>query len=407
MNISMLGIDHSQAAVELRELFAFTKKAAAAFMQDFVECEGVLGCIVLSTCNRTEIWISREEGCCLDIYSHVCLAKNINTETYREFFVTRTGMEAVEHLFHLTAGMKSKIMGEDQILTQVKDSLALSREYYCTDNVLEVLFRMAVTSAKKVKTQVHLVSADESVMHRAIHLLKESSIEVKNKKCLVIGNGEMGKLAASKLIEEGAAVTVTVREYRSGVVNIPAGARRINYSERLNEIDSYDIIVSATASPNMTLKYEHFENIVFEKEKIFVDLAVPRDIEPEIADLHNVRLYNIDSFHADMVSEKTKIQLEEIRSIINEEIDEFVKWYGCRDIIPVIMEVSKHAANDVMLRLNKNIKCLDVEDIEKKNLDECIKTAAGKVVNKLMFSIRDNVEEETFRECIQALQKLY
>lgn len=407
MNIRMLGIDHNRATVEFRELFAFTKKSAVCFMERLLQYDGILGCVVLSTCNRTEVWISSHDEYDGDLYSQICLAKNISTETYRDYFKERIGIDAVTHLFYLTSGMKSKIIGEDQILTQVKEAITLSREVYCSDNVLEVFFRMAITSAKKVKTQIHLKTVDESVIHRVINVLKESDIKIKKKKCLVIGNGEMGKLSATMFLEEGAHVTVTVREYKSGIVNIPKGADRINYSERLEHIDEYDIIVSATASPNVTLKVDYFEDIIFTKEKIFIDLAVPRDIDPEIANLHHVKLYNIDSFQVNLISKKTKKQLDEIYSIIQEEINEFIKWYLCKDIIPAIMEVSQGAANDVMLRLEKKMRSLSVDEEEKKLLDECIKIATGKVVNKLIFSIRDSVEAATFKECIEAIQKLY
>ena len=139
----------------------------------------------------------------------------------------------MEHLFYLTSGLKSQILAEDQIITQVKDALALSREAYCTDNVLEVLFRMAVTAAKKVKTQVSFSRANSSVIHQAIERLEDQGFSLQGKTCMVIGNGEMGKVTALALKEAGADVTVTVRQYRSGIVTIPQGCDRINYGERL------------------------------------------------------------------------------------------------------------------------------------------------------------------------------
>ena len=124
-------------------------------------------------------------------------------EQYQKYFTSRENEEAVEHLFYLTSGLKSQILGEDQILTQVKDALSMSRDEFTTDSVLEVLFRMAVTAGKKIKTEVPFSHGNPSVIHQAIRFLEEGGYHVRNKVCMVIGNGEMGKMAAQTLREAG------------------------------------------------------------------------------------------------------------------------------------------------------------------------------------------------------------
>lgn len=407
MNIYMIGIDHGKASVEYRELFSFTKKNAAAFMKELKEDEKICGCVILSTCNRMEIWISTCDDYAGNLYEGLCLSKGVETEPYTELFVEREGIEAVKHLFYLTCGMKSMIIGEDQILTQVKDALTMSRENYCTDNVIEILFRTAITYAKKVKTNIHLKMADPSVIHNMLHSLLDKGIELKGKKCLVIGNGEMGKLAATILKENGAHVTVTIRQYKSGVVNIPEGCKRINYGDRIEHIRVNEIIISATASPNVTIKAEYLKDIILDDSKIFIDLAVPRDIEPEVGNLPNVQLYNIDSFRVDACPMDAKSQMEELRNLLWEGINEFVSWYDCREIIPNVQTICEEAATDMYLRLEKKLKQLDVEEEQKRCLDESIKCAAKKAVNKMLFGLRDNVDAEVFRECVEAIQKIY
>ena len=180
-----------------------------------------------------EVWVSTAEDWEGDLYTSLCRIKEVSVGQYRECFTERKDAEAVEHLFYLTSGLKSQILGEDQILTQVKDALSLAREHFTTDSVLEVLFRMAITAGKKIKTEVTFSRGNLSVIHQAIACLREKGYEVKGKTCMVIGNGEMGKITAQTLRENGADVTVTVRQYRSGVVNIPVGCRRINYGERM------------------------------------------------------------------------------------------------------------------------------------------------------------------------------
>ena len=294
--ISMIGIDHSRAPVDIRALFSFTKKNAGEAMERVKEQEGVLGCVILSTCNRMELWISTTQDCERDLYQQLCELKEIEDGDFQSYFTKRQEEEAVEHLFYLTSGLKSQILGEDQILTQVKDALTLAREHYTTDNVLEVLFRMAVTAGKKIKTNVAFSRGNPSVIHQAIQFLEKEDYTVRGKTCMVIGNGEMGKMAAQTLREAGADVTVTVRQYRSGVVNIPVGCKRINYGERMEYLPQCDLVVSATASPNFTLREELFAEIVLEKPLILIDLAVPRDIEPKLGEREEITLYDMDSF---------------------------------------------------------------------------------------------------------------
>lgn len=147
MSISMVGIDYNKASVDVRAQFSFTKKNAASAMEKLKETPGILGCIILSTCNRMEIWASTQEEWEGSLFDFLCEEKGKNPEEFRRYFVERKEGEAIEHLFYLTSGLKSQILAEDQIITQVKDALSMARDVYCTDNVLEVLFRMAVTAA--------------------------------------------------------------------------------------------------------------------------------------------------------------------------------------------------------------------------------------------------------------------
>lgn len=403
----MLGIDHNKASIVEREVFSFTKKMEADVLVKLKKIEGINGCVIISTCNRMELWVSDLEEFDGSIYELLCTMKNVDSNQYRECFVERSGYDAIEHLFYLTCGLKSKIIGEDQILTQVKEALEISRKSYCTDKVLETLFRIAVTSAKQIKTDVRFSVANSSIIHHVVRELKSSNYIVQEKKCLVIGNGKMGKIAATKLKEEGAEVTVTVRQYRSGIIEIPLGCNRINYGDRFNHIVDYDIIVSATASPNMTLMYKQLAQMEFRKPILFIDLAVPRDIDPKIRNIKNVTLFDIDHFQVEILSEETKAQLHQIEEILRIKIAEFISWYECKDIIPIVQTLSENAAIDVGLRTDKTIKKLGLSSVDNELLSATIHSATNKVVCKLMFIIRDNVSSVTFQECMEAFKDAY
>ena len=408
MSISMIGIDHSKASVDIRAKFSFTKKRAIEAMKKLKEEHGILGCIILSTCNRMEVWVSTQDDEEISLYDFLCKEKEVEKDEYQDYFMKRENEEAVRHLFYLTSGLKSQILAEDQIITQVKDALTLARDAYCTDNVLEVLFRMAVTAAKKVKTEVTFSRANTSVIHQAMERLKNQGFSFEGKTCMVIGNGEMGKVTALALKEAGADVTVTVRQYRSGVVNIPQGCKRINYGERMELLPDCDLVVSATASPNYTLTKENFEEIKLDAASVvLIDLAVPRDIDPEVGKLQNVSLYDIDSFRIDAASPKLQASMQKAGEILDDQMKEFYDWFNGRDIFPRIEEIKADAVEDLNLRITKILKKTPMEQKDRESLLRAIDTAAGKVVNKMIFGLRDSLEQEAFLYCVEGLEKIY
>lgn len=407
MSIRMIGIDYHLADVDIRAVFSFTKKSAAEAMEKLIQKPGIRGSVILSTCNRMEFWASLDktyEGSLLD---ELCGLKGVHTEEYGRYFVERSGKDAVNHLFHLTCGLKSMILAEDQIITQVKDALSLARETYSTDNVLEVLFRKAVTAAKRVKTEVVFTHASATAVDRAVEMLHNQGFELKGRTCMVIGNGEMGKLAAQTLAMHGADVTVTVRQYRSGVVNIPRGCSRINYGERMELFPHCDLVVSATSSPNYTIRRELFtDEIQMDHPMYLIDLAVPRDIEPEVGKMQNITLYDIDDFKI-TVQDANEESIAWTEAILKEEIEDFYGWYDCRDLIPRIQEIQADAVTDLNLRIQKIIRKLPLPEEEQRKFLGSIDTAAGKVVGKMMYGLRDYLDGTQFRECLDGLEKLY
>lgn len=407
MSVSMIGIDFNKASVDIRSKFSFTKKNAVISMERLKEVKGILGCVILSTCNRMEIWVSKKDNADINLYKFLCNEKKIDSKEYIDVFDKREGKCAVKHLFYLTSGLKSQILAEDQILTQVKDALSLSRESFCTDNVIEVLFRKAITAAKKVKTDVVFSRANTSVIYNAVEYFYEKEYSFKDKKCMVIGNGNMGKLTALALTGEGADVTVTVRQYKSGIVEIPEGCKRINYGDRLSIIPEFDVVVSATSSPNCTITKESLEKINIKKELILLDLAVPRDIESDVSKIENVHLYDIDSFKVDKITPETQKSLDKAGIIIDEQMDEFFEWYTGKELIPEIYKIKKEMVTDVDHRIEKNIRKLDIGEEDKEKLVDTINNAAGKVILKMMFGLKDTLDKDVFAECVEGIKNIY
>lgn len=408
--IKMIGIDHSKAAVEHRERFSFTKAGACKAMEMMKKKAGIEGVIILSTCNRTELWVSVKAGLKISLYEELCDLKQMDhskREKYEPFFSEREGDAAVYHLFETACGLRSKIVGDDQIISQVKDALALSREVFCTDKVLETLFRTAISAGKKVKSQVRLAERHTSAITGVLQNLKAQGMEFKNLTCMVIGNGEMGKLAATALLQEGADVTVTVRQYHHGQVQIPAGCSRINYGDRMAYLKYCDLVISATASPNCTIKYQEVIQVSRKKQVIMIDLAVPRDIDRKVGTLEGIILYDIDSFGLDAEQESVKAAVQKAREILQEFLKEFRRWYECGDLVPVIQQISAQASKDVELRLKKPLRQIQIADKEREELENAVQMAASKVMNKILFGLKEQLDVSTWRECVEAAARIY
>lgn len=325
----MIGIDHNTANIELREKFALTKSKITLSLKSIKNSFRLEGVLILSTCNRFEIWFSN----CTEKNLYKILEKvfSVSLSLFKNYFTVREGEYAVNHLFELTCGLKSKIIGEDQILSQVKESLVISRESKTVDKVLEKLFQISITSGKKVKTSIRLTPIDESVSIRTIDLLRIKFKTLLGVNCLIIGNGEIGKLTAKTLQNNGLNVTMTIRQYKKGVCMVPEKCNTISYDNRIKYLNNYSVIISATLSPHNTLSYNDVIKVLNNKRKIFIDLAVPRDIEVKIGEIENCELFDIDTLSENIENKNLEKQIESIRLILKKYIDEFNDFYYYKD----------------------------------------------------------------------------
>ena len=406
MAIWMAGIDHNRAALDVRSVFSFTNKKAAQAYAHFRENPEIQGCVLISTCNRTEFWFSAADDAVCEPMTLMCDYLGVDVETYMPYFVWRSGREAVDHLFRLAAGMESKIVGEDQIITQVGDALALARENYATDHTLEVLFRLAVTAGKRVKTEVTLTTADHSVIDAALDMLAQEGIGVAHRRCMVIGNGMMGRLSAQALLDRGADVTVTVRQYRSGIVDIPFGCKRINYDDRLTLLPDCELVVSATSSPNYTLEARRLAPLKVDRPIVFIDLAVPRDIETAVGELPWATLYDIDAFHIDLESERLKAALRQAQAILDEEEEHFYAWYEGRDYAERIVRLKRSAGADVSARMRPALRRSFPSEAERDALRGEVEGASERMMNHLLFGLRARLSDTAFRDCLDAMEQI-
>ncbi|MDR0663446.1 MAG: glutamyl-tRNA reductase [Spirochaetaceae bacterium] len=416
MNIRMAGIDYTNAGVGERERFTFTSAARATALCRIRRRYAGTGCVIIATCNRTELWLSAEGGECPDPERILCELKNVSYDAYKHIFVSRSGQDAATHLFYVAGGMKSQIMGENQILSQVKEALEAAREAGSATPVLQKLFQSAVASAKRVRTETGIARADVSIASAALDFIRGHGFEPCGASCLVIGSGVIGRLCAELFSGAGADVTMTLRSRKRGGTTPPRNVRVIDYDERYSFLAGYQIVISATVSPHHTITHDEAAGrlppLDGGRERVFLDLAMPRDIDPDVKKIAGVRLFDIDQIHEQIHQNSLSQDCPSrdcpaamVKEIIDGEISAFVQWNAFRVNIETILAARNEAAEDVARRLRALIKDCARDEMAEERLKSAITLAAGKVMDKMLFGIRDNLDPVLWAPCFEALRR--
>ncbi|MDO5146245.1 MAG: glutamyl-tRNA reductase [Eubacteriales bacterium] len=350
MGIQIISISHRIAPLRIREMFAFSKEQQEEMMRKMTDHLEVSECVVLATCNRTEMYVyseSESKSLVFNLMEDVLLecagaAEEEDIEKYVLFF---HGKKAVRHLFEVAAGLDSMVIGEDQILGQVKTAHKQARDIGTTGVYLNTFFRMAVTGAKKVKTDTDLSRTSVSTATLAVKVAEEALGSLKDKKVLIIGaSGKIGGIVLMNILSLGEAeVYVTTR--RNKMISTKHGQNNflsIEYEDRYDYMDAMDVIISATASPHYTVTGSKLRKaLVTEKTRVFVDLAVPMDIDSRTAALPGAVCYNIDDF-TKIARENNQKKMEEAEAatdILHEYELQFEQWMVFQKSLPVMAKV--------------------------------------------------------------------
>lgn len=384
MNIVMSGLEHSLAPIHLRERLSFTKLQNAEMIGKIYDFPHISGCVLLSTCNRTELYLSCTEE--VNPGELLCKAAGMEYTQYQQMFVTHSGQQAVQHLMEVSAGLRSRIWGEDQIISQVRDAISIARQAHTTDPVLETLFRFAISAGKEVRTKARLTAVSSSAASMAVALIKEKLGPLTHKKAMVIGNGEMGRLAASLLQKEGCDVLVTLRSYRHGETIVPPGCGVVPYDERMQHMNGMDILISATTSPHYTVTADQLSSLSH-PPVIAVDLAIPRDIQPEAGNLPGLSLYNIDDLGSFL---ENRTVPENVSAILQTQMNNFYRWLGYKDCMGSVDSL-KQAIIQRLLRTGQLNEEMSVEEI--------IELSVGKTVDLLVSGLAERITSENLEKC--------
>ena len=325
--------------MEVRELFAIPKSAETSFMEAAIARLGARGCVLLKTCNRFEAYFDMladqdytDKVLLVRATSAVRdLALSLHGETQRPMVPTLfalAGAEACRRLMTIACGLRSQVLGEDQIISQVRRAQTAAREAGCITPELETLFRLAVTCGKAVRTQVQFRQEGTSCARTAIDLAERELEGLRGLHALVIGNGEMGRLAADLLVARGADTSITLRTYRHGITLVPRGCKTIPYDDRMAFMGGCDLVVSATKSQHVTVSAAAFSALET-PPRVLIDLAMPRDIELACGRVPGVRLFDLDDMRDGTEADLNADARKAAARLIDEHLADFEDW--CRE----------------------------------------------------------------------------
>lgn len=395
MNIMMIGMDHERTKIETRERLSFVSGQVEILLKKICEHAWISGAVLLSTCNRTELYVSYQDQLEEDPARVLCEAANVPYAIFESAFTVRKGDRAIQHLMKVACGLRSQILGEDQIVAQVKNAVRIAREAHAVDANLETLFRCAVTAGKEVKTEVRLTAVPLSAAHRAVELAESRLQPSEKKRAVVIGNGEMGRLASRLLVQRGWKVTVTLRSYRHREIIVPHGCMTQPYENRLESIADCDLVISATTSPHYTLTAEQIRDLD-QRPALLIDLALPRDIDPRIQEEMGVLCFNMDDLGR--YNEENQEERQAIDRIIQKQTTCFYEWQRYRESLPVIEELKRTAYRRVCT--NHHYAALQQDGREA----ETTRLAVEKTIDMLLGGMKDVVSSAMLEQC---LKKMY
>jgi glutamyl-tRNA reductase len=345
MRLFAVGISHRSAPVELRECVDFARQGVEPALAALSERGSAREMVVLSTCNRAEIYAVSENDVDGEAFGRFMSEYHgVSWDTLAPHLFVHRGQEAATHLFRVSAGLESLVVGEPQILGQVKDAFATANTLKYTGALTTRLFNSAFTVGKRVRSETGLGEGAVSVSYAAIALAKKIFGDLKGLDVLILGAGEMAKLTGVHLQAQKvkqltiASRTLSTAEMLARELN----GRAVPWTSLGDALTAADIVISATGAAQPVLPRSRIEDAMRPRRSrplFIIDIAVPRDVEPDVGNLDQVFLYNIDDLRGIVKENMTRrtAELERADRIVKEEVDRFSAWMQSREIIPTVV----------------------------------------------------------------------
>ncbi len=404
MEFAYIGINYKRADQNIRDRVAFTDGRSIDFLRQAAGL-GIEQCMVLSTCNRSEVYFFAPSEAYREKIQQLYQAMFPDVDT-AEYLETRRGDDAIAYLFRVTAGLESMVLGEDQILGQVKDAFELARTVGSSDKELNKVVRDAVTCAKKMKTQLHISEKPLSVSYVGIQRLNEE-FGIEGRRTLVVGSGKTAALAIRYLYAYGAKeVTVCSRTFthaRELTEEFPQLEIAL-YEKRYEVMEACDIVVSATSAPHPVIRREQ---VLLTHPMAFLDLASPRDVETSIGE--EALLINLDSLQQIVDGNKRKREelVQSGQEMIAEALLETKAWLAGIDVDETIASLQQRCDEIVADSFEYLNRKLDLNDREQKILKKILTASLHRLLRKPILELKQTESKEQQEEYQKVLRELF
>ncbi len=397
MKIVVLGLNHKTAPVDIREKLAFdtaeTSRALCELKKRFGQAEFVL----ISTCNRVELYCAGKHYQGTDtakLAEFLAEFHNIELDKFRQFLYAYENEEAVRHLLMVASSLDSLVVGEPQIIGQVKESYKLACAAKTTGKILNRLFHCAFTTSKKVYTTTSISNGRVSVAGVAVELAQQLFADISSAKVVVIGAGDTGQLLVQHLLQAGARnITVVNRSYNRGLKVAEQYGIRAEKWERLNDqLISANIAIASASVQDYLFRKDSFKEITARRKEgtlLIIDIAVPRNFEPAVNEFEGLYLYSIDDLAA-VVEQNRKAREQDMArgmEIVLENVTDFTEWFGAKDIGPLIgrmkeqfKQISENEMEHFFVGVRQEASCKEV-----------MEAMVNRIVNKLLHCVIKNV----------------
>jgi glutamyl-tRNA reductase len=350
MKLLITGVSHKTAPVEVRECLAFREEALAAALNDLRSREGVIEAVILSTCNRVEITVTTDDSADPHAIVDSFLAdhKAISTASIGPHLYRHEGREAIHHLFRVAASLDSMVIGEPQILGQLKNAYAAAKNCGALCGWLDGLLSRAFSVAKRVRSETGIGQMAVSISYAAVELARKIFGSLSNRTVMIAGAGKMSELAARHLRRSGAShVFVTNRTHERAVEMAKTfQGTPVEYTRFIGMLPEVDILITSSGAPHYILRKEDVQRVISarrNKPMFLIDIAVPRNIEPTVNDLDNVFLYDIDDLQ-EVVNANLRERMKEAdhaESLVAEEVERMMARLKVAEVTPLIVGIQE------------------------------------------------------------------
>jgi len=415
MNILVIGLNHKTAPIEVREKVAFDGTKLEEAINALKKSNAVKENIILSTCNRVEIYagVSDIDSGTESIKSFISDFHKVPRDLLDKSLYLHKGTEAIRHMYRVASSLDSMIVGEPQILGQLKDAYETALKHKTTGVVLNKLMRKSVSVAKRIRTETKIAESAVSISFAAVELAKKIFDDLPTKSFMLIGAGEMAELAARHLINCGVKdVFITNRTMaRAEELALEFHGNVIPFENFVQELLHTDIVICSTGAPHYILLKEQVHKTMKERKQkpmFIIDISVPRNIDPQINDLDNVYLYDVDSLQGIVetnIQERAK-EAEKAEQIVDEEIVSFLKWHASLAATPTVVALRSKAEEIRKMEFEKTLKKLGPMEEEKIKAIEYLTIS---IVNKLIHppTVALKSENNGKEEMMDVIRKLF